>query len=95
MKKHYNTIEKFEGTSQLLAEAIGDLRYDGTAELFGFLAEKFAKDAQTDLERGRVRLARLLCTVASACRLIKSLLEMLWRICEPRMPKEEDGKNEK
>lgn len=70
---HPQTVEKYDGSLEQLAEDIGDLQYDGLIEFFGHLEDKFKKDAKNG---GSTRLAEFL-TYASVE--IKSAKKQVWR----------------
>lgn len=62
---------------------LGFLRYDALQELVAALAERVARDAEADRERGRTKLAMCLAVVAGGLTMAAAALEAAWEICEP------------
>jgi len=74
---------------KILAEEIGNLKYDSLANLFQELSNKFLKDAKADSFRGRKKLAKYLDALYSHSQMMKFEAEKLWKICEPYMKENE------
>jgi hypothetical protein len=71
--KHKKTIEKYQGTLEDLAKDIGNLDYDAMAQVFALLSQKFATDAQHDLELKHPQVAEKLKNISDA---LKQVLEI-------------------
>lgn len=79
----YNTSIKYYPYLGLLAEEIGNLRYDSVEEFLHFLAAKLTKDSEADAKNGRLQVAN---NLMSAARFLeKSSIEIrkAWRVCKP------------
>jgi hypothetical protein len=83
--KHPLTIEKYSGTLQELAEDIGNLRYDATADFLQHLANKFEKDSKADAQRKRVKLSRYLYRTFFYLKNAAGDVTSAWKICKPKM----------
>jgi len=82
---HRQTVEGYQGTPAQLAEDIGNLRYDGLAELLRLLAEKIERDGLKDRARARPRLAAALLGAADQTAAAATNIEAAWRLSEPHM----------
>jgi hypothetical protein len=81
--KHTNTVTRFQGSSDQLAEDIGDLYYDALALHLHLLAEKMAKDSIADAARGRNKLAAELMACSGNLKQAALHIDSAWSICEP------------
>jgi len=82
---HKSKIENYLGTTEELAEEIGDLRYDTLSDFLNLLADKIQKDGYKDENRGRVQLASQLHDCSKQLRVCKSSIDKAWKICESYM----------
>lgn len=82
---HHNTIQKYPGSLNELAEDIGDLRYDALADFLALLAAKMHNDAVADEGRKRYKLAESLHECGRAIAESKVAVDEAWRISEPFM----------
>lgn len=76
-----------------VAEAIGDLRYDTLAELFGHLQEKLFNDMVKDNEGGRPKLGHCLLWTHYAIRKAWTGAERAWEISKPFMNQTKEDKD--
>lgn len=83
--KHPLKVENYSGTLQELAEDIGNLRYDATAEFLKHLANKFEKDSKADAERKRLKLSRYLYRTFYYLKSAAGDINSAWKICKPKM----------
>jgi hypothetical protein len=81
--KHKNYIEKYDGSLEVLAEDIGNLRYDALADLLKLLSNKINKDSQSDLSRNRVKLAACLKECSLELNEASIAIDKAWEICSP------------
>ena len=81
--KHTNTITKYNGTLEELAENIGDLYYDSLSEFLQLLSQKIEKDSLKDRERERIKLANFLKEASENIKNSASNISDAWDICEP------------
>ncbi len=84
--KHPLTVPGYSGTHQQLAQAIGNMRYDQTAEVILYLSQDLARQAAADKERGRKNLAKRLDTAATKLRHAYNEMQRASKICEKHMP---------
>lgn len=82
---HHNTIQKYPGSLEELAEDIGDLRYDALADFLALLTAKMHRDAVADEGRKRYKLAKSLHECSRALQESKVAVDEAWRISEPFM----------
>lgn len=84
----HKTSIKYYQNLELLAQEIGDLRYDALEVFLHHLALKLKKDSDADAKRGRPQLAGNLMNASNF--LEKSAIEIgrAWKICAPYL---EDG----
>jgi len=82
---HKDELDGYEGSSEDLAEAIGDLKYDALANFLALLAAKIQKDGGKDRSRGRVQLASSLEKSAQHLLAAKSNRDIAWKISAPYM----------
>ena len=83
---HKTNIEHYPD-HKILAEEIGNLRYDALQELFHELKLKFMKDSNDDLKRKRPKLSGELATISARMRNAERAAEKSWEICKPFMEK--------
>lgn len=57
---HKTEIENFQGSTTMLVEEIGNLRYDALAEFLDLLSKKLRLDGEKDLAKERIQLANAL-----------------------------------
>ena len=81
---HKSHIEHYPD-AKILAEEIGNLKYDSLANFFQELSNKFLRDAKADSYKGRKKLAKHLDALYSHSQSMKFEAEKLWEICEPYM----------
>jgi NurA-like 5'-3' nuclease len=80
---HTNTITKYNGTLEELAENIGDLYYDSLSEFLQLLSQKLEKDSLKDREKERIKLANSLKEASENIKNSASNISDAWDICEP------------
>ena len=82
---HKDKIDNYNGSMQVLAENIGDLKYDTLAVFLELLAAKIQKDGDKDKSRGRVKLAKHLHDCSNNLTECAQSISTAWVICEPYM----------
>jgi hypothetical protein len=87
MIKHPKKINGFDGSLEDLAKSIGNLTYDQTAIFLEKLADNIKMQAENDLARGRVKLAKKLNDTAEKLYQARDNMELTWKICKPYMEK--------
>lgn len=85
MKIHKSSISFYENDLELLAESIGDLRYDALSDFLKLLSTKLDNDSKADKSRSRFKLAKSLNEAAKAIEVAKIRIDESWRISEPYM----------
>lgn len=70
---------------KVVAEAIGDLRYETFAELLDYLANKLARDAINDAKGGRYQLATELNCASQKVHETFDHIESAWHYSKPFM----------
>ena len=80
---HKNSIEKYAGTMEELAEEIGDLKYNALSEFLELLADKIQLDGTKDNSRNRLKLAKHLHDCSDQLRQAQLSIDKAWVICEP------------
>lgn len=83
--KHPDKVEKYNGTLEELAKAVGNMKYDKTAEFIERLADELLRQAKGDYEKGRTKLAYRLRKTATRLYNSKKDMDKVWEICEPYM----------
>ena len=76
-------IQKYHGSSEELAEDIGNLRYDALADLLKLLLDKINQDSESDLSKNRVKLAACLKQCSLELNQASIAIDNAWEICEP------------
>lgn len=79
---HKRSIKYYQNL-ELLAEEIGNLRYDSLEEFLHFLAAKLKKDGEADAKNGRLQVANNLLSAAKFLEESSIEIRKAWRICEP------------
>lgn len=72
----------------MLAEQLGDLRYDALAGFLQAMSDKMRKDGDADLGRQRKNLARELHTSADELQAAGEAITRAWKLCAPFMEKD-------
>lgn len=70
---------------KVLAESIGNMRYDKTAEFIGYLCDDLHRQAENDCVKGRKQLANLLEEAATHLLAAQDSMNKVWKLCEPYM----------
>jgi len=83
--KHPVKIKGFDGNLEELARAITNMRYDSLQELLEHMSDFLEKDADTDKERGREKLATELYNAGEFVYQAKESIEAAWKISKPYM----------
>ncbi|MBC6995363.1 hypothetical protein QWY85_00290 [Neolewinella lacunae] len=83
MKIHKDYIEHYRGKSKLLADNIGNLRYDALSDLIEKITNKLYEDGLADKKRRRVKLASTLFNASKLINEGKVEIEESWRISKP------------
>lgn len=87
---HRDTVERYSGTLEELADEIGNLKYDALAEFLVLLSAKIERDSLKDESRGRVQLAAALRDCSQDLSQASLYIQKAWRICQPYM-QDSDG----
>lgn len=87
MTKHPKNVKGFEGSLEKLAKSIGNMAYDEVANFIGELADDLKRQADSDLAKGRRKLAYELYVAADELYDAKKRMESAWEICKPYMTK--------
>ena len=82
---HESKVIKYPGTLKELADDIGYLRYDKTAEFIQQLANNLRKQAKGDEKRDRLTLAKEGYDTADYLDKAYESMMKAWKICEPNM----------
>ena len=85
--KHPEKVEKYDGSLDLLAEDLGNLKYDALADFLRALSAKIQVDGTKDQERGRKQLANSLFSCAQSVQEAAQAIDKAWKISEPYMKK--------
>ena len=85
--KHPEQIEKYDGSLPLLAEDLGNLRYDALANFLRALSDKIQTDGTKDQDRGRPQLASSLFDCAESIQQAAQAIDKAWQISAPYMDK--------
>lgn len=80
---HKSHIEGYNGSMEILAEEIGNLKYDALAEFLDLLAAKIERDGDKDRSRGQVKLANHLQSCSVKLTEAKLSIDKAWGICKP------------
>lgn len=88
--KHQTQINGFESL-EVLAEQIGNLRYDALIEFMTGLEKKLMRDSLADNERGRPMLSMHLHRARYSIGEARVEMERAWKICEPYMREPDNG----
>jgi hypothetical protein len=83
--KHSTKIEKYDGTTEELAEDVGNTRYDFSENFYKLLSEKYLSDAKHDKELGHEQVHSRLIKIAELHKEIQKEFSELWKICEKHM----------
>lgn len=83
MTKHTTKIDGRDVSE--IAEIIGDLRYDALRDFFHHLSVELEKDSESDLSRGRKKLAAKLENLSYTMREVSSDVDSVWNLCRPYM----------
>ncbi|MBI4147050.1 hypothetical protein HY494_00165 [Candidatus Woesearchaeota archaeon] len=86
--KHPASVEKYPGTLEDLAKAIGSMRYDKVADFLGYLAQYAEFEAKKDLADGKVKLPAELFLASKLFFQAQKTYESAWEICKPYMKNE-------
>lgn len=87
MAKHPRNVEGWKGSLEQLAQAVGNMTYDQTANFIKKLADDIKGQADADLARGRKKLASELYSTADKLYEARDEMRRAWKICEPYMKK--------
>jgi len=88
MAKHTRHVEGYNGTLDDLAKAVGNMTYDQTAAFIRKLADDIKHQADSDMKRGRKKLAEESYNAAERLYEARDNMQAAWKICEPYMKKE-------
>ncbi len=83
MGKHPDYVEGFNGSLEELAKAVGKMSYDAASSFLEKLAEDLKKQADSDLARGRTKLAKEMYQAVEYLQEAKKYINKSWKICEP------------
>ena len=86
--KHPTSVEKYPGSLEDLAKAIGSMRYDKVADFLGYLAQYAEFEAEKDLAGGKVKLPAELFLASKLLYQAQRIYESAWKISKPYMKKE-------
>ena len=84
-----NRAEGYNGSLDDLAKAVGNMRYDCTAEFIEKLADDIQRQADSDNTKGRAKLAKKLYFTAQGLYYARDILLSAWKICKPYMEDKE------
>lgn len=83
--QHPDHVVGWNGSLEELAQAIGNMRYDKTAEFIELLARDVFVQSEADGQRNRPILAAQLEDVWDSLKMASGGLRIAWKICEPFM----------
>lgn len=81
----------YEGSFEMLAEEIGDLRYDVLSNFLDLLSKKIYKDAEKDGKKFRVKLSESLFDACDSLDEARVHIETALKISRPFMKDEMEG----
>jgi hypothetical protein len=82
--KHLKSVGPYTDMKKL-AKDIGDLHYETLEELFIELGVKLSKDADSDAERGRIKLSQSLEKASFRIGMAATNIRKAWHISKPFM----------
>ena len=83
--KHPRDVKGFNGNLEELAQNIGNMQYDCTANFICALADDIRKQANADKNRGRLKLASRLYETSQELYKSSEAMQKVWKICERYM----------
>ncbi len=86
--KHPTSVEKYPGSLEDLAIAIGSMRYDKVVDFLGYLAKYAEFEAEKDLAAGKVKLPAELFLASKLLFQAQIIYESAWKISKPYMKNE-------
>ena len=86
--KHPETVEKYQGTLEQLAQEVSNLRYDSLAHFVYCLSENLYRQATEDYVNDRFKLGESLTEAKNRLDFASMYLKKAWNICKPYMKEE-------
>ncbi len=92
ISRHPRHVAGWNGTLEELAQAVGNMTYDQTAEFLNLLSEDLKKQAQGDQEKGRSKLSGFLRKTANEHEYATNPMNQAWQVCKLYMHEDDlDG----